>query len=559
MITDFLTGLAILAAFITGGEAPQPELTFGAFGDPFLSLQVGTNPTSGDCLQTNGTDSTWDPCPAGGGGGSFPFSATTNYGQVVYATSTPTLWFQSGVFASSTSRFVHASTTAFNATFGSTTYSTSTALTATTGFFTNVFIGVDTIAEYIADTAGAMFTGNTETDITITYDDADNTIDAVVDTLPNLTGTLDVDSGGTGVATFSSSQLLYGNGTAALTSVATSSLAVGASISSSGTLFAQVGGTASTLSLNMGNANTWTALQTFANASSTLFSSSYASSTLLMVGNSTTTNATSTTLSVSGQVDFDTYTSAILLTGATGILAEYAGTNCTNQVIEDLSALGAASCVSINNGYWNGTDLSVANGGTGLSTFGGTNHVLYTTAADTISSEAAYTYSPTADLLTIVNASTTRIGASTYMEIPDGAAPGINFPAMIALDSTVNQFIFATSTAYPAVVQPWHTTGFSYASSTAWTGTTTISLAPATDALNFVDVQCKTNAGTLNVSLNDGTNRANLLNASTTVGVFKFNANQTFTLGEEILIDIGTPASSPTRIGCRFKYSYDPR
>lgn len=46
-----------------------------------------------------------------GGGGSFPFSADTNYGQVVYSTSTPTLWFKSGVFASSTSQFVNASTT----------------------------------------------------------------------------------------------------------------------------------------------------------------------------------------------------------------------------------------------------------------------------------------------------------------------------------------------------------------------------------------------------------------------------------------------------------------
>lgn len=42
---------------------------------------------------------------SGSGGGSFPFAATTNFNQVVYATSTPTLWFQSGLFASSTSWF----------------------------------------------------------------------------------------------------------------------------------------------------------------------------------------------------------------------------------------------------------------------------------------------------------------------------------------------------------------------------------------------------------------------------------------------------------------------
>ncbi len=44
-------------------------------------------------------------CPSCATGGAFPFSADTNYGQVVYSTSTPTLWFKSGVFASSTSYF----------------------------------------------------------------------------------------------------------------------------------------------------------------------------------------------------------------------------------------------------------------------------------------------------------------------------------------------------------------------------------------------------------------------------------------------------------------------
>lgn len=42
----------------------------------------------------------------GGGGSSFPFAIDTNYGQTVYSTSTPTLWLKSGLFASSTSHFV---------------------------------------------------------------------------------------------------------------------------------------------------------------------------------------------------------------------------------------------------------------------------------------------------------------------------------------------------------------------------------------------------------------------------------------------------------------------
>lgn len=58
----------------------------------------------------------------------------------------------------------------------------STRATVTTGTFTNLFIGSDTIAEYISDTAGAMWTGNTETGASIVYQDSDNTIDFTCDT-----------------------------------------------------------------------------------------------------------------------------------------------------------------------------------------------------------------------------------------------------------------------------------------------------------------------------------------------------------------------------------------
>ena len=67
---------------------------------------------------------------------------------------------------------------------------------------------------------------------------------------PTITGTLSVAGGGTGQGTFTSSQLLYGNGGNALSGVATSSIAVGAGISvTSGTLGAQVGGDAVTLGI----------------------------------------------------------------------------------------------------------------------------------------------------------------------------------------------------------------------------------------------------------------------------------------------------------------------
>ena len=48
-------------------------------------------------------------------------------------------------------------------------------------------IGADTLAEYISDTVGAMVTGNTETGITVTYDDATNTLDFVLSADPTIT------------------------------------------------------------------------------------------------------------------------------------------------------------------------------------------------------------------------------------------------------------------------------------------------------------------------------------------------------------------------------------
>lgn len=64
---------------------------------------------------------------------------------------------------------------------------------------------------------------------------------------PTISGTLTVAGGGTGQASFTSSQLLYGNLTNALTSVGTTSATIGTGLSYSGTFGALVGGGAGTL------------------------------------------------------------------------------------------------------------------------------------------------------------------------------------------------------------------------------------------------------------------------------------------------------------------------
>ena len=113
------------------------------------------------------------------------------------------------------------------------------------------------LAEYIADTAGAMFTSNTETGITATYQDADNTVDLVVGTLnqdttglaatatalatarningtsfdgtanititaagSTLSDTVTVAKGGTGATSLTDGGILLGSGTSAVTATA---------------------------------------------------------------------------------------------------------------------------------------------------------------------------------------------------------------------------------------------------------------------------------------------------------------------------------------------------
>lgn len=75
--------------------------------------------------------------------------------------------------------------------------------------------------------------------------------------------------------------------------------------------------------------------------------------------------ASSTAITVTGQIDFDSLTSAIILTGAGGILAEYAGTSGTNQFLTALDALGAGTFASVVSEYlgdddWG--DITIASG-----------------------------------------------------------------------------------------------------------------------------------------------------------------------------------------------------
>jgi 2-methylaconitate cis-trans-isomerase PrpF len=99
------------------------------------------------------------------------------------------------------------------------------------------------------------------------------------------------------------------------------------------------------------------------------------------------------------------------------------------------------------------------------------------------------------------------------------------------------------------------TLAFSIATTTTWGGTTTLLLAPAVANQTFQNIRCETDAGTLNVSLYDGSNRMDMIKASSTIGVTNLTTNNSFTTGESRRVDIGTPASSPTKLACSARFT----
>ena len=310
------------------------------------------------------------------------------------------------------------------------------------------------------------------------------------------------------------------------------------------------GSTARTVGLNVGNANSWTALQTFANSSTTLGSFSYASSTQYFGAGLTTCNSSNflqwsggsfgcgtpsgsgTVTSVVAGAGFQNQ--GLNITGSGTLVGAFA-TSATPVLgglpyytgVGDATTpakLGsvATSSIAVGNGLSSsgtlgsqvgGTASTISINSTGLSTNGlvawnGTNLVATGTPQITVGNILA----------------TTTTATSTFMGNVDMSSA-----------TRVKQHVYRS---------------FSYATSTAWTGTTTRAFNIAYTQEYVQGVKCKTDAGTLNVNINNGTNKTNMLNASTTIGQFTFNTNNTFTPSSVMYFDAGTPATSPKELVC---------
>jgi hypothetical protein len=203
-------------------------------------------------------------------------------------------------------------------------------------------------------------------------------------------------------------------------------------------------------------------------------------------------------------------TSALLVTNGSGVLAEYGGAGCTNQVVEDVSAVGGTTCVSINNGYWSGTALSIGNGGLGAAfTDPNADRLMFwddslgaitgiatlnnlSISGTALSVADSYLFN-TGDVGTGVY----DFGGATSFEIVNGTAPTVDTLGEIALDTTDNQFLIATGTT-PAVLptkqRVWSATVAS--SSVDFVSGGRIPLPNQRDGFTITEIWCWVESGT---------------------------------------------------------------
>lgn len=211
------------------------------------------------------------------------------------------------------------------------------------------------------------------------------------------------------------------------------------------------------------------------------------------------------------------------------------------------------------------TPISVANGGTGLTTFGGTNTVLYSTAADTLSSESAFAYSASLDRLTFVNGSTTALTIATDLYIPTATDPTISTTGDLALNTTaastslrvhdgtaerVANLILSKSAVMASST-------LAYMGSYGAAGTTTVQLWNPPRPITVLAVTCRTDTGTGKMNLNDGTNLATMVPCSTTGARTTMDTNNTWVMSEDFKLSVGTIASAPNTFTVTVEYRED--
>lgn len=352
-----------------------------------------------------GTDQT-----GAGGGAAYPFDTLTNFSTTTAAT-TSSIWTQGVFFSSSTaaaSRFPFAS---------------STALTAGNLFATNLTLSMGSLSAVAIPTCnGATLpcssigpgadgsiiksTGGGSTFAVGSLDLADT--DAVGSSI------LPVANGGTNASSLGAQLPLVFDGTRIVSSstimlsriIATSTLSNIFPYASTTALTVSGNSYLGTISSGIWNGTSIGTTYTDAKVTAvngaggtTCSGTAPATCTSFSYLFNTATNYATTTLATTTSF----WSQGVFFSSSTKQASQFPYASSTSHSVSGV--LSAGTLVLTN-------DLAVAQGGTGVSTFGCTLCVLYSTATDGLNSEAAFTYSAALNLLTAENASTTALSTS---------------------------------------------------------------------------------------------------------------------------------------------------
>lgn len=254
--------------------------------------------------------------------------------------------------------------------------------------------------EQVQDVTGAMFTGNTETLITATYQDADGTIDLVVDNdLSNYSNATSGFLSSVNNSNWSGTDLAVINGGTGSSTAAGARTGLGAAASGANSDITSLAALSTPLSVAQGG----TGAATLTNGGILLGSGTGAITATavlangeMIVGDGTTDPAiesgatlrasigvdaagtdNSTDVTLAGTPDYITLSGQVitrnainLTTDVTGDLPVADGGTGSSTASGARTNLGLGSLATqstINNGDWSGTNLAVANGGTGVS------------------------------------------------------------------------------------------------------------------------------------------------------------------------------------------------
>lgn len=274
----------------------------------------------------------------------------------------------------------------------------------------------------------------------------------------------------------------------------------------------------------------------------------YASTTVLTVaGQSWLANASSTSFGSTG-------TAWLNLASSTGLTATRLYS--TNSAITYASTTSFGSTGNAWLNYASSTGMS----GTNLNFTNATVTNVYASGVASSTSLFAKAINFGTSILVLLDRTMTALGIWDFggadsVELPNGTGPTVDATGETALDTTSDQFVYYGASAKKVLGNGKFYASFTYSTTTAWTGTTTIPLGTAFVGETWNAIQCYTDTGTLITQVTDGTNAMNANQSSTTVGTTNLTTNNTFTAGEKRYVAVGTPASSPTVISCTISKS----